>query len=187
MKKDKEKNYRRISKFLSLVLRHQPEKIHLTMDENGWVSVSQLLSNMNKFQHKIGMELLEEVVETNEKKRFAFNEDKTKIRANQGHSVQVDLAYTAKTPPEILYHGTAIKFTDSIYKTGLQKKKRHHVHLSKDFETAEKVGRRHGQLVVFEINTTKMVAENFKFFKSENGVWLVEEIPVKFLKEIHRD
>ncbi|WP_196886275.1 RNA 2'-phosphotransferase [Aureivirga sp. CE67] len=182
-----DKNNKRISKFLSLVLRHQPEKLHLEMDENGWVSVEDLISKMNKYQYKIDLSLLENVVATNDKKRFSFNTDKTKIRANQGHSIKINLGYEVKTPPLKLFHGTASKFTNSIYKEGLKKKNRHHVHLSKDIETAKKVGRRHGKLVVFELDTTKMVAENIQFFESENGVWLTDEVPVKFLQEIIRE
>ncbi len=133
-------NKNTISRFLSLVLRHDPDKIGITLDPQGWISVDTLLSQMNAHGKNIDFEQLCDVVDSNDKKRFAFNEDKTSIRANQGHSVTVDLQYEAIQPPEYLYHGTVAKFMDAIRKNGLLKMSRHHIHLSESLETATKVG-----------------------------------------------
>ena len=127
-------------------------------------------------------EELETVAKTNDKKRFAFDESGTKIRASQGHSIKVEIGFEEKTPPEILYHGTAEKNVVSILKNGLQKMQRHHVHLSDNTETACSVGVRYGKPVIFKIETAAMLAENFKFYVSANGVWLVEKVPSKFLE-----
>lgn len=178
------KQHTKLSKFLSLVLRHKPEEIGVKLDDNGWINVSELINKMNDYGKFIDLETLKVIVDTNNKKRFAFNENKSKIRANQGHSIEVNLEYSSKIPPAILYHGTGAKYVDSIYKSGLQKKNRHHVHLSKDLETAINVGQRHGKPVVFEINTQKMLAEGFQFFESDNGVWLIDEVPVKYLQKL---
>ena len=171
-----DKQIRKTSKFLSLVLRHRPEKLDLDMDNQGWVSVEELLGKMS-----IGMGELEEVVETNDKKRFAFNEDKTRIRASQGHSVKLDLGYTPTPPPDQLYHGTATRFLDSIRKTGLDKRNRHHVHLSPELSTATNVGSRHGKVVVLVVQAGEMHKAGHEFFLSQNGVWLTETVPVEFI------
>ncbi|MCG8702451.1 MAG: RNA 2'-phosphotransferase [Bacteroidales bacterium] len=178
------KHHTKLSKFLSMVLRHKPEVIEITLDSNGWTSVSQLLEKMNSYGKQIDFETLEVILETNNKKRFSFNEDKTKIRANQGHSVEIELGYERKYPPSVLYHGTSDKNVVSIYKSGIQKKKRHHVHLSKDIETAKSVGQRHGKPVIFEILTEEMHNEGYEFFESKNGVWLTDEIPVRFIRKM---
>jgi putative RNA 2'-phosphotransferase len=167
------------SKFLSLVLRHKPEEIGLTLDPNGWADVHELL-----IRSKMDLQTLEEIVATNEKKRFAFNEDKTKIRASQGHSIEVDLQYKPAVPPSVLYHGTALRFLDSIMKTGLEKKGRQHVHLSKDTKTALDVGKRHGQPAVLEVDSKEMLARGHKFYLSDNGVWLTDNVPTMFLSHI---
>jgi putative RNA 2'-phosphotransferase len=146
------------------------------MEEQGWVSVTELLENLND----ISMEILEEVVAENNKKRFAFNEDKTKIRANQGHSIAIDLAYSPVEPPEFLFHGTAIKNIDAIKKSGILKGNRHHVHLSLDKETATNVGKRHGKPVILVVQSKLMYEAGYQFFVSENGVWLTEFVPVEF-------
>lgn len=173
------------SKFLSLVLRHKPEVIGIELDENGWTDVAILLAKMNKQGKKIDMPFLEKIVAESDKQRFAFNEDKSKIRANQGHSVTVDLGLQATTPPPILYHGTSRAFEASILEKGLIKGSRHHVHLSKDIETAKKVGeRRDSKCIIFEIDTAEMQKENHEFYVSENGVWLVDNVPPQFLKKI---
>jgi putative RNA 2'-phosphotransferase len=177
-----EKNKTKLSKFLSLILRHQPEAVGLTLEENGWISVNKLIEACAKNGRIFTRTELEEVVATNEKKRFAFDESGTKIRANQGHSVDVEIEFEEKIPPKLLYHGTAEKNLGIIYEQGLSKMKRHHVHLSGDVETALKVGSRHGKPVIFQINTEVMSAENFKFYVSANNVWLIDEVPPRFLK-----
>jgi putative RNA 2'-phosphotransferase len=177
-----EKRKTHISKFLSLVLRHKPEEIGLTLDENGWANVNDLLEQSAKANNNFTFEELEEVVETNDKKRFAFDETKSKIRASQGHSIKVDVGFEEKTPPAILYHGTAERNVKAILENGLKKMARHHVHLSSETETARNVGTRYGKPVIFKVDTAAMLAENFKFYVSANGVWLVEEVPPKFLE-----
>jgi putative RNA 2'-phosphotransferase len=177
-----EKQKIRTSKFLSLVLRHEPEKIGLTLDDAGWVDVQQLLAGLRAYGKDISRAQLEEVVATNEKKRFSFSEDGTRIRANQGHSVEVSLGYTPQTPPYQLYHGTATRFLGSISAGGLLKGARHHVHLSADTETALKVGQRHGRPAILIVDAAAMSAAGHAFFLSENGVWLVDHVPVDFIE-----
>jgi putative RNA 2'-phosphotransferase len=177
-----EKNKTKLSKFLSLILRHQPEAVGLTLEENGWISVEKLIEACAKNGRTFTRTELEEVVATNEKKRFAFDESGTKIRASQGHSVEVEIEFEEKTPPKVLYHGTAEKNVGIIYEQGLLKMQRHHVHLSGDVETALKVGSRHGKPVLFQIDTESMSSENFKFYVSANNVWLIDEVPPRFLK-----
>ncbi len=172
------------SKFLSLVLRHKPEIIGLSLDEQGWVTTKSLIEKMNEYGKQIDLETLLIIVETNNKKRFGFNKDKSKIRANQGHSLDIDLGYIQKTPPDILYHGTAQKYMDSIFKIGLEKRNRHQVHLSKDMETAYNVGQRHGKPIVLKVFAKQMYKDGFKFFESENKVWLTNNVPVKYLAHV---
>ncbi|BDD07783.1 putative RNA 2'-phosphotransferase [Fulvitalea axinellae] len=176
-----EKKLRKISKFLSLVLRHKPETIGIALDGKGWTEVAGLLEKMKMAGRPLDMEMLEAVVEANNKKRFAFNADKTMIRANQGHSVNVELGYTPVEPPEILFHGTARKNIGSIFQSGLEKRGRHHVHLSAETETAVAVGQRHGKPVVLEVRAKEMRRDGYAFFVSDNGVWLTEEVPTKYL------
>jgi putative RNA 2'-phosphotransferase len=176
-----EKELIRISKFLSLVLRHRPEAIGITLDENGWTDVTVLLEKMRVAGTAIDLVLLQEVVTSNTKQRFAFNDDNTRIRANQGHSVSVDLALEAKEPPAILYHGTSETNIPAILKEGLHKRNRHHVHLSGDHETAIAVGQRHGKPVVFTVAAQQMHKDGFTFFQSTNGVWLTEHVPPAYL------
>lgn len=174
-----EQHKKQISKFLSLILRHQPEKIGLELDENGWAFVDDILE---KSKLKFTIENLEEIVITNDKKRFSFNEDKTKIRANQGHSLKtVNLDLVAQTPPNFLFHGTVDRFIQSIKLEGLKKMKRQHVHLSLDKETAIKVGSRRGKAIILSINTLEMHNKGYKFYKSENGVWLTDNVPSSFI------
>lgn len=177
-----EKETIRLSKFLSLVLRHQPGVIGLHLDESGWASVEELLQNIKTKGIDLDRTALEHVVATNNKKRFALSEDGTKIRASQGHSVNVDLDYERSAPPLVLYHGTAQKNVQSILKEGVQKRSRQHVHLSKDKETAINVGSRHGKPVVFEVNAGHMHNDGYAFYLSANGVWLTEEVPTVYLK-----
>lgn len=176
-----EKITKDISKFLSLVLRHAPEKIELQIDENGWITVNELIKQCNKFHKKIDLELLNYVVETNDKKRFAFNDDKTKIRASQGHSISVDLNIETIIPPDFLFHGTVDEFIMSIKKEGLKKMSRQHVHLSQIEETAIKVGSRRGKPIILIVNSKQMHLDGFVFYLSENRVWLTDGVPAKYI------
>ena len=174
----------RISKFLSMVLRHKPHRIGIQLDENGWADVSSIIAGLGKNGYRVNMSMLEEIVATCDKKRFSFNEDKTKIRANQGHSIDIDLGLDAVQPPHVLYHGTAQSSTKSILKQGLLKRKRHHVHLSLDRETALAVGRRHGIPVILVIDSRAMHQDGYSFYVSDNGVWLTDEVPVRYISEL---
>ena len=171
------------SKFLSLILRHKPETIGIKLDEHGWADVSELISGISKTR-PFDMKMLEEIVRTDNKQRYSFNKDKTLIRANQGHSISVDVELEKKTPPEFLYHGTGEKFVSSIDKEGLLSKSRLYVHLSKDTETAVKVGSRHGKPVVYRVAAGKMADEGCEFFLSVNGVWLTKAVPAEYLSKL---
>ncbi len=177
-----EKENIRLSKFLSLVLRHQPETIGISLDENGWTDVEILIGKINAHGNKIDFETLKYLVDTNSKKRFAFDESLKKIRASQGHSVEIELGYSTMQPPEILYHGTSVSAVNSILHSGLEKRSRQHVHLSADRETAIKVGKRHGKPVVFEVLAYDFFLTGIDFFISENGVWLTDHVPPEFLR-----
>jgi putative RNA 2'-phosphotransferase len=181
MKKNKKDNGR----FLTLILRHKPETIGLTLNEEGWVKVGDLIKQMNKHGRPFDMEELEEIVATNNKKRFEFDESKTKIRACQGHSVDVDLKFKGITPPEILYHGTAKQNVGPIMKMGLARFTRNHVHLSGDKETAINVGKRHGEPIIFKVLAGEMERDGFIFCQSANGVWLTNHVPAKYLEILH--
>ncbi len=176
------KKNKNISKFLSYVLRHNPDKLGITLDANGWTSVKTMLEKINVGNYSLSMETLEEVVTTNNKKRFAFNEDKTMIRASQGHSVNIDLALQPKEPPSYLYHGTVEKFITSIQEKGLIKGTRQHVHLSADKETAVNVGSRRGKPIILTVRSGEMHAQNHAFYQSDNGVWLTEKVPMEFIE-----
>ncbi len=178
------KSHTKLSKFLSLVLRHKPETIGITLEEFGWVDTNVLIQKMNENGKEIDFETLSFIVDNNNKKRFGFNDDMSKIRANQGHSVAVDLGYSKKSPPDILYHGTAHKHVASIFKTGLDKRTRHHVHLSKDINTAQNVGQRHGKPIVLIVLAKQMHLDGYEFFESENKVWLTDNVPVKYLTTV---
>jgi len=173
-----------LSKFLSRVLRHRPGSIGITLDKEGWTDVEELITKSNQFGKAIDLETLEYIVENNDKKRFALSPDKKRIRASQGHSVNIDLGYKPQTPPPVLYHGTGSKFVASILQSGLRKKKRHHVHLSPDEETARKVGGRHGPPVIFEVQAMQMQEDGHEFFISDNGVWLTDQVPPQYLSQI---
>ncbi|TAE69311.1 MAG: RNA 2'-phosphotransferase [Bacteroidetes bacterium] len=175
------KTNKEISKFLSLVLRHQPQKIGLILDENGWANVEELLQKMNQYHYQINITKLEEVVSTNDKQRFTFDDSKQKIRANQGHSIEIDLDLIATEPPEILYHGTADKYINSIRNEGISKQSRQHVHLSENIETAKKVGQRHGKAIVLEIKAKEMHQKGFIFYISKNNVWLTDKVDKEFI------
>lgn len=174
---------KRTSVFISLILRHQPEVIGISLDRHGWANVRELIDGINKSgKYNIDMSTLEEIVRTDNKQRYSFNEDKTKIRANQGHSINVDVELKEAVPPEILYHGTAEKYVDPINKEGLKPKGRLYVHLSKDIDTAIKVGSRHGKPVVYNVFAGEMHRQGYQFFLSENGVWLTRIVPANFIK-----
>ena len=172
----------KLSVFISLVLRHKPEAAGIALDEHGWANVEELLHGINETGRKISMDILEEIVATDSKQRYSFNEDKTLIRANQGHSIPVDVELKEQNPPEILYHGTATRFLNSILNDGLKPMSRLYVHLSKDIETAWKVGKRHGDPVILKINSRDMYKDGYKFYLSENGVWLTEKVDAKYFE-----
>lgn len=176
-------NLIKTSRFISLILRHKPETIGITLDEHGWANVEELIAGVNK-KYPIDMQILEKIVDEDDKNRYSFNEDKTMIRANQGHSIAVDVELKKLNPPDILYHGTGEKYVESIEKQGLIRKNRLYVHLSNNIEIAEKVGKRHGKPVIYEIDCKKMIEDGIEFFKSENNVWLVESVSVKYLKKL---
>ena len=179
-------NKDKLSKYISLILRHKPETIGITLDEHGWANVNELINGINESGHNINMDVLEEIVRTDNKQRYSFNEDKTLIRANQGHSIPVDVELKEMTPPDVLYHGTATRFLDSIKQNGIKSMSRLYVHLSKDYYTALNVGSRHGKCVVFEIDTKKMYEDGVKFYLSENGVWLTKYVDWKYVISARR-
>lgn len=170
-----------VSKFLSLVLRHQPEVIGITLDHAGWVVVDDLLAAAVKHDNPLTRELLDEIVFSNDKQRFAYSDDGTRIRANQGHSVTVDLELSAKAPPAVLYHGTATRFLEQIVEQGLRAMQRHHVHLSASEDVAHRVGKRHGQPVVLTVDAEAMHRDGAVFYQSANGVWLTDSVEAKYL------
>ena len=171
------------SRFIAFILRHKPESIGITLDEHGWARVSELIDGISK-THPISFEMLEEIVATDDKGRYSFNEDKTLIRANQGHSVQVDVGLKKISPPSVLYHGTGEKYISSIEEIGLIPKTRLYVHLSSDYDTAVKVGSRHGSPVVYTVDTESMLEDGYTFYVSENGVFLVDAVPSKYIKRM---
>lgn len=171
-----------LSRYISLILRHHPEAAGINLDSHGWANVEELIDGINKTR-KFDLPTLEQIVATDKKGRYSFSEDKKFIRANQGHSVKVDVELDELEPPEILYHGTGKKFTAKIDSEGLKPEGRLYVHLSIDYETAEKVGSRHGKPVIYAVSSGKMFREGYKFFKSVNGVWLTEKVPVEFLNK----
>jgi putative RNA 2'-phosphotransferase len=177
-----DKQIKSISKFLSLILRHSPETIGLQLDENGWADVAELITKSAAHRQVFDKATLEMVVAGNDKQRFAFNEDHTWIRANQGHSINVELNLVAQEPPEVLYHGTVAKFLQNIKQEGLLKMSRQHVHLSKEQATAEKVGSRRGVPVILTVRSGQMFRDGIAFYLSENGVWLTDAIPAKYIE-----
>lgn len=171
-----------VSKFLSFVLRHQPQEIGLSLDPEGWADIDALILAANKSGQTFDKATLMQVVETSDKKRFSISEDGLRIRAAQGHSTEtVSIDYPEKTPPEFLYHGTATRFLDAILKEGLKPGSRHHVHLSESVDTATAVGQRYGKPVVLKIEALRMHQQGFKFFQADNGVWLSTNIAPAFI------
>ncbi|MDJ0704189.1 MAG: RNA 2'-phosphotransferase [Leptolyngbyaceae cyanobacterium MO_188.B28] len=175
----------KLSKFLSYVLRHRPDEIGLHLDGQGWVNVEYLLKQANAHNVHLTQALLEEIVAANNKQRFSFSNDSQKIRANQGHSVAIDLGLEPQIPPVVLYHGTALHFLESIFATGIHPGNRHHVHLSRDTKTALKVGRRHGEPVVLQVAAQQMHANGHLFFCSDNGVWLTDQVAPPYLTQLY--
>lgn len=173
----------KLGKFIALILRHKPEVIGITLDEHGYADVDELIRGINKTDY-IDMDILEEIVRADNKGRYSFNEDKTKIRANQGHSIQVDVGLPVANPPKFLWHGTSEKYVHSIDKHGLIPKSRLYVHLSKDIETATTVGTRHGKLVIYRVDSGKMQDDGYTFYRSVNGVWLTKKVPVKYIEKV---
>ncbi|MCR5292465.1 MAG: RNA 2'-phosphotransferase [Eubacterium sp.] len=174
-------NLKNTSKYISLILRHKPETIGITLDEHGWANVDELIAGISRTQD-FSMEMLEEIVSTDEKQRYSFNDDKTLIRANQGHSIPVDVELEKTKPPKYLYHGTGEKYRESIDNQGLIPKSRLYVHLSADIETAIKVGSRHGKPIVYRVWAGIMQDSGFDFYKSVNGVWLTSKVPTQYIK-----
>ena len=178
-------NLRRISKFLSLVLRHQPELVDLDVDPQGWVRIDQLITNTNaRGKISLSRASIEETVASNDKQRFALSEDGTRIRANQGHSISIDLALEPVEPPAVLFHGTATRFLGLIHAQGLTKQNRQHVHLSADELTASAVGVRHGKLAMLRVDAAAMHDSGHEFFRSDNGVWLTDHVPPTYLSPV---
>jgi putative RNA 2'-phosphotransferase len=191
----KENEFKILSKMLSLILRHKLETIGIQLDKNGWTSVDKLIENINlnqEFQSfhlnshfnlalLVTKDILDEIVATNNKKRFEYSSDGSMIRARQGHSVDVDLGYKPVTPPEVLYHGTSEDVVDSIFENGIEKRNRHHVHLSENHETAMAVGKRHGKPCALTVDCKSMVSDGYEFFKTDNGVWLVDHVPSAYI------
>ncbi|WP_298916740.1 RNA 2'-phosphotransferase [uncultured Roseobacter sp.] len=171
----------RESKFLSLVLRHKPEEIGLQLDKHGWARVDDLLSKLKKANRKLSREELFQLVESSDKKRFTLSDDGLRIRAAQGHSIDVDLGLVPQRPPDELYHGTASASLDSIFTNGLNPGRRHQVHLSLNPDTAERVGQRHGKPVVLRVDALRMFEDGFQFFQADNRVWLTDKVPAVYL------
>ncbi len=168
------------SKFISLVLRHRPEAIGLTLDAEGWAEIEDLIE-LSRKRHPLTRALIDEAVATNNKQRFAISEDGLRIRARQGHSIAVELGLAPVAPPERLYHGTAARSVEAIRREGLSRRQRQHVHLSVDAATATNVGARHGKPIVLTVRTDEMAAAGHAFFLSENGVWLTDAVPPDFI------
>lgn len=179
------KSLTELSKFISLILRHKPSATNIELDEHGWANVDELITGINQVdsRNNMDMEKLEEIVRTDNKQRYSFNEDKTLIRANQGHSIPVDVELQEIVPPEYLWHGTGQKYMESIDKEGLVPKSRLYVHLSGDVETATNVGKRHGKLLMYKVLSKKMVEDGYKFYRSVNGVWLTKTVPAEYLEK----
>jgi putative RNA 2'-phosphotransferase len=170
------------SKFLSLVLRHKPETLGVTLDEQGWASVENLVTSSRNCDIAFSRKLLSDIVANCNKQRFQFNEDKSMIRCHQGHSLDIKLGLNETEPPDELFHGTATRFLESILAEGLKKKSRHHVHLSSDIDTARAVGSRYGKVIILRISAREMFKEGHVFYLSGNGVWLTDSVPSEFIK-----
>jgi len=177
-----EKTNIRYSKYLSTVLRHNPKMLGIELDQNGWVDIDILIEKMNQKGFIIDLNILTNIIETNSKKRFAFNENRSKIRASQGHTIQVELNLIEKLPPQYLYHGTGQQSISGIFSRGIEKRKRQYVHLSSTIETALIVGKRHGVPNILQVAAMDMNKEGYSFYLSENNIWLVDFVPPKFIR-----
>lgn len=179
-----ERRLERLSKFISMILRHKPQVIGITLDEHGWANVNELIKGINETGEEVEFSkaTLEKIVKTDKKQRYSFSQDKTLIRANQGHSIPVDVELEKKEPPKVLYHGTGVKSVKAIQEQGLLPMERLYVHLSIDVKTATNVGKRHGTPVIFKVNAEQMQKDGYDFFQSVNGVWLTKEVPTKYLE-----
>ena len=175
------KSIEKTSKFLSYVLRHRPDSIGIELDANGWANIAVLIECATRHGNIISEAAIREAVRTSDKQRFLISDDDACIRANQGHSVKVDLELVPANPPDCLFHGTASRFVESIMKTGLNASSRHHVHMSATRETAIAVGTRHGKPVVLKVDAQKMQQLGYLFYLSENGVWLTDAVPPEFI------
>ena len=173
-------NLTKVGRYLCLILRHKPETIGITLDEHGWANVEELINGVSK-EYPINIHILEDIVRLDEKQRYSFNEDKTLIRANQGHSIPVAVELDIVEPPKYLFHGTAEKYAGLIERDGLIPKSRLYVHLSKDVETAINVGKRHGEPVIYLVDSGEMYRQGYTFYLSANGVWMTNNVPVEFL------
>ena len=171
------------SKFLSLLLRHDPSRLSLTMDSKGWVNVQELIDNSKGNKTEFTLEIIEAIVASDTKQRYAFSDDRLRIRANQGHSLVVDVELTRKAPPKYLYHGTSFNNLGVIKKEGLNKMSRQYVHLSIDADLAKKVGSRHGRPIILRVSTEEMEKSGYEFFISKNEVWLTDNVPPQYLEE----
>ena len=178
-------NLTKVSRYISYLLRHNPESAGLKLDNHGWCNSKDLIKVLKEKYPGFKSEMLDEIVNTDEKKRYSFDKYKMRIRANQGHSINVDADLKEAIPPDILYHGTSIKYVYSIYKEGIKHMSRLYVHLSKDIDTAVKVGKRHGGPVVLEIDCRSMISDGYKFYLSENSVWLTKIVPSKYIKIVN--
>lgn len=167
----------KLSVFISLVLRHKPDAAGIQLNEHGWARVNELIDGINSTGRKIDIKSLEDIVATDEKGRYSFNMDRSLIRANQGHSVPIDVELHEQEPPEFLYHGTADSSMENILVEGLKPMCRLYVHLSKDIEIAIRVGKRHRRPVILNVHSGKMIRAGNKFYLSENGVWLTKSVP----------
>lgn len=174
----------KLSVFISLILRHKPQTINIALDEQGYANVDELIKGVNASGRKLTLEILECIVETDNKGRYSFNSSKTKIRANQGHSIKVDVGLQETIPPRVLYHGTSERNINAILTNGIKKMNRLYVHLSDDLETAIKVGGRHGRAIVLTINTERMIKDGYKFYLSDNGVWLTDFVPNFYIEDL---
>lgn len=177
-------DHKQISKTLSYWLRHKPDDANLTLDAQGWASLDAVLAALASRNPDADFDVLLEVVEHNDKQRFELSADLTRIRARQGHSVEIALDLAPVTPPETLYHGTVERFIDPILHDGLLRMKRHHVHLSADTETATRIGARRGKPIILEVAAGAMQADGFSFFVTDNGVWLVDHAPARYLRRL---
>ncbi len=175
--------YIKMGKYVSMLLRHHPEEAGIVLDEHGWADVEDLVRKVN-VKYPLTEEILHQIAFGTDKQRYEFSENGKKVRAVHGHSIKVDLEYEEMQPPDILFHGTAEKYRQSIKENGLLKKQRQYVHLSENIEQAKAVGERHGKLVLLSVDAKRMWTDGYKFFRSTSKVWLTDTVPVEYIKEL---